>query len=56
MVKKYTHVHTSNNHRLWSAGGNETLLLHRCALRKFHITGSQNTRDQIMKGGRSKHV
>ena len=25
----------------------KTLLLHRCALRKFHVTNSQNTRDQI---------
>ena len=32
------------------------LLLHRCALHKFHMTDSQNTRDQIMKGGRSKHA
>ena len=23
----------------------KTLLLHRCALRKFHVTDSQNTRD-----------
>ena len=32
------------------------LLLHRFALRKFHMTDSQNTCDQIMKGGRSKHA
>ena len=51
---------TSNNQRLRSAGGFFTLLLHRCALRKFHVTDSQThvirlrviegpkTRDQIV--------
>ena len=28
---------TSNNQWLPSAGDNETLFLHRCALRKFHV-------------------
>ena len=27
------------------------LSLHRCALRKFHVTYSQNTRDQIYTNG-----
>ena len=47
---------TSNNQRLRSTGGFFTLLLHRCALRKFHVTDSQNTRDQITSDRRSKRA
>ena len=34
----------------------KTLLLHRCALRKFHVKDSQNTRDQITSDRGSKHA
>ena len=53
---------TSNNQRLRSAGDNDrkvkTLLLQRCALRKFHVrvTVGQNTRDQITSDRRSKRA
>ena len=47
---------TSNNHRSRSAGNNEALLLDRCALRKFHATDSQNTRDQISSDSKSKRA
>ena len=33
-----------------------TLLLQRCALRKFHVTDGQNTRDQITSDRRSKRA
>ena len=32
----------------------KTLLLHRCALRKFHVTNSQNTRDQITSASNAR--
>ena len=32
------------------------LLLKRCALRKFHVTDSQNTRDQITNDRKSKRA
>ena len=32
------------------------LLLHRCALRKFHVTDSQNTRDQITSDARDQNA
>ena len=32
------------------------LLLQGCALRKFHATDGQNTRDQIVSGRRSKLI
>ena len=34
----------------------KTLLLHCCALRKFHVTDSQNTRDHITSERRSKRA
>ena len=34
----------------------KTLLLHHCALRKFHVRDSQNTRDQIASDRRSKRA
>ena len=45
---------TSNNQRLRSAGDNETLFLHRCASRNFHMIDSQNTRDHITSDRGSK--
>ena len=45
---------TSNNQRLRSAGDNETLFLHRCASRKFHMIDSQNTLDQMTSHRGSK--
>ena len=50
---------TNNNQSLKSAGDNDkvkTLLLHCCALRKFHATDSQNTRDHITSDRRSKRA
>ena len=47
---------TSNNHRSQSAGNNEALLLDRCALRKFHATDCQNTRDHISSDSKSKRA
>ena len=51
MAPKSPLLHTSNNQRLRSARYNDrkfkTLLLQRCALRKFLVTNGQNTRDQI---------
>ena len=52
---------TSNNQRLWSVGDNDQRSKHfcsnvQCALCKFHITNGQNTRDQIIRDRRSKHV
>ena len=45
------------NTKLWSAGDNDrkvkTLLLHQFTLRKFHVTDSQNMRDQITSNRRS---
>ena len=34
----------------------KAFLLHRCALRKFHVTDTQNTRDQIRSDKRSKRA
>ena len=34
----------------------QNALLHRCALRKVHVTDGQNTRDQITSDRRSKHA
>ena len=34
----------------------KALLVHRCALRKFHVRDSQNTRDQITRDNRSKRA
>ena len=34
----------------------KTLLLQRCALRKFHVTDGQNTCDQITSDRRSKRA
>ena len=34
----------------------KTLLLQRCALRKFHVTDGQNTRDKITSDKRSRHA
>ena len=34
----------------------KTLLLQRCSLRWFHVTDSQNTRDQITRGRRLKRA
>jgi len=34
----------------------QTLLLYRCALRKFHVTDGQNTRNQITTSGRSRET
>ena len=39
-----------------SAGDNDRTLLHRCALRKFHMTDSQNTRDQITSDARDQNA
>ena len=55
-------LNTSNNQRLRSAGDYDQrskllvkmLLLQRYALRKFHVTDGQTTRDQIMSERRSK--
>ena len=48
-LKKKITINTSNNQRLRSAGDNDrkvkTLLLQRCASRKFHVTDGQNTRN-----------
>ena len=53
-----TSVGTKRPVSLRSAGDNDrrikTLLLQRCALRKFHVADGQNTRDQITSDGRSK--
>ena len=45
----------SSNQRLRSAKV-KALLLQRCALRKFHVTDGQNTRDQITSDRRSKRA
>ena len=47
----FNSLHTNNNQRIRSADDNDQrskcFLLQRCALRKFHVTDSQNMRDQI---------
>ena len=45
----------SSNQRLPSAKV-KALLLQRCALRKFHVTDGQNTRDQITSDRKSKRA
>ena len=59
-LKKKITINTSNNQRLRSAGDNDrkvkTLLLQRCALRKFHLTDGQNTRDTITSDRRSRRA
>ena len=59
-LKKKITINTSNNQRLRSAGDNDrkvkTLLLQRCALRKFHVTDGQNTRDTITSDRRSRRA
>ena len=45
---------TSKTQRLRSKV--KTLLLQRCALRKFHVTDDQNTRDQITIDRRAKRA
>ena len=45
----------SSNQRLRSAKV-KALLLQRCALRKFHVTDGQNTRDQITSDRKSKRA
>ena len=52
---------TSNNQTLRSAGDNDQSSKRfcsnvRCALRKFHVTDGQNTRDQITRERRSKRA
>ena len=51
---------TSNNQKITECGQQrwkvKTLLLQRCALRKFHVPDGQNTRDQITSDGRSKRA
>ena len=34
----------------------QLLMLQRCALRKFHVTNGQNTRDQVTSDRRSKRA
>ena len=57
LAKAFINI-TSNNQRLGLCGRQrsevKTLLLQRCALRKFHVTDGQNTRDQTTRGRRSK--
>ena len=52
--------YTSNNQRLQSGGDKrskvKTLLLHHCALCKFHKTDTQNTCNQITSDRRSKRA
>ena len=49
---------TSNNQRLGSVGDNDRKFkrfqLQRCALRKFHVTHGQKTRDQFTSDRKSK--
>ena len=53
----YIAIITRNNQRLRQRSKVKTLLLQRSALRRrLHETDSQNTRDQITRGRRSKHA
>ena len=55
MGQGYSSVITTSNNKGWGLRATmiegpsevQTLLLQRCALRKFHVTDGQNTRDQI---------
>ena len=49
-ISSFLLIKTSNNQRLRSSK------VQRCALRKFHMTDGQNTRDQITSDRRYVHA